>query len=86
MRWFYLFVVVLLLSGCSLPIPGLTAVAPITNIGDKAEVINTVNNQPSTFWQLMMILGWMAPSPQEIFKGFGNFILKLFGRYKGGDN
>lgn len=84
MKWTTLLLVVLLLTGCSgLPLPGLTAIAPITNVGDKAETI--INNQPSTFWQLLMILGWMAPSPTEMTKGLGNFILKLFGRNKGGE-
>ena len=69
------------ISGCQgLPLPGVTAVAPITNVGDEAETITNIKNAPDVFWQLMMILGWMAPSPQEIFKGVASFILKLFGR------
>lgn len=74
---------VLIISGCQgLPLPGITAVAPITNVGDEAETITNVNNAPDLFWQIMLVVGWMAPSPSEIFKGVGNFILKLFGRDK----
>lgn len=75
--------VVMLLTACQgLPLPSITAVAPITNVGDDAETITntTVNNAPDTIWWILMIVGWMAPSPQEIFKGLGNFILKLFKR------
>ena len=72
---------VLLLSACSgLPLPGITAVAPITNVGDEAETITNIENGPDVFWQVLLILGWMAPSPQEIFRAIANFILKLFGR------
>lgn len=43
----------------------------------NAEVINQVTNQdiPIEF-MLLMILGWLAPSPAEIWRGF----LKLIGR------
>lgn len=45
----------------------------------NAEVINQVTNQdiPIEF-MLLMILGWLAPSPAEIWRGF----LKLIGRDK----
>lgn len=43
----------------------------------NAEVINQVTNQdiPIEF-MLLMILGWLAPSPAEMWRGF----LKLIGR------
>jgi len=72
---------VLIISGCQgLPIPDLALVAPITNVGDEAEAITNIDNGPSTFWMLLCIIGWMAPSPNEIFRSVANFILKLFGR------
>lgn len=74
-------ILVLVMAGCSgFPIPGITAVAPITNVGDEAQTINNIDNAPSMFWWLLMIVGWIAPSPQEIFKGLADFILKLLGR------
>lgn len=80
-RWLGVVFAVAFLTACQgLPLPGITAVAPITNVGDEAETITNINNAPDTFWWILMILGWIAPSPQEIFRGVGNFLLRLFKR------
>lgn len=74
---------VILLSGCELvgALPGITAVAPITNIGDEADTITrTTNNHTDYVAWLVALVGWIAPSPSEIIKSCANFILKLFGR------
>ena len=84
MRGVIILLTLMALVGCSgLPLPGITAVAPITNVGDEAETITNIQNDPGLVWWLLMIVGWMAPSPNEIFKGLGSFLLKLFGRDKG---
>lgn len=90
MKLLILFILSLFIYGCQgFSIPGITAVAPITNVGDDADTITktTVNNGPDYFWMAMCIIGWMAPSPRRIWsgvmdvmRGFGDFILKILGR------
>ena len=38
-------------------------------IGDRAEVINNKQEVPMEF-MLLMVLGWLLPSPAEIWRGF----------------
>lgn len=77
-RWLGVVFAVAFLTACQgLPLTGITAV---TNVGDEADTITNINNAPDTFWWILMILGWIAPSPQEIFRGVGNFLLRLFKR------
>ena len=42
-------------------------------------VTNNVEQVPLHF-MILMILGWLMPTPTEIFKSTKDFILKLFGR------
>lgn len=78
MKWLLL-VFVTLLVGCAGMPTGLTAVAPITTVGDEAEVINHTTNVDYLAW-LLAVVGWMAPSPCEIWKALTDFILRLVGR------
>ncbi len=78
----------LAISGCSgMPLPSLGVVAPITNVGDEAETITHIQNGPDYFWQMLCIIGWMAPDPYKIWEGIkaamksvANFILAFFGK------
>lgn len=50
-----------------------------TEITAESVVQNTIQDIPP--WvMLLLILGWLLPSPQEIWKGIVDFILLLFGR------
>lgn len=64
---------------------GINATAVNAKVGDT---VGTINNMgPTMFWQLLCIIGWMAPSPAVIYKelkslmsSFGSWVLKLFKR------
>jgi hypothetical protein len=67
--------------------------AIVGNIGDTQQMsvqslsggVTTNNTQevPIEF-MLLLILGWLMPTPTEIFRGSKNFILTLFGRSRDG--
>lgn len=87
MKWVLILFTIMLVGCQGLPLPGVTAIAPITNVGDEAETITKITNGPDIFWQMLCIVGWMAPDPFKIwdgvkgvFRSLGHFILKLFGR------
>ena len=42
-------------------------------VGDRAEVINNKQEVPMEF-MLLMVLGWLLPSPSEIWRGFVNVL------------
>jgi len=52
-----------------------------TDIVAESVIQNTIQDVPP--WvMLLLILGWVLPSPQEIWKGMINTILILIGRKK----
>ena len=61
---------------------GISATAVNAKVGDT---VGTINNMgPTVFWQLLCIIGWMAPSPATIYKevkslfySLGRWLLKL---------
>lgn len=67
--------------------------AVVGNIGDTQNMsvqslsggVTTNNTQeiPIEF-MLLLILGWLMPTPTEIFRGTKNFVLTLFGRKTNG--
>lgn len=48
-----------------------------TGTVENLDIINT-NIPPWVI--LLLILGWLLPTPTEIARGFVNFVLRLFGR------
>ena len=45
-----------------------------------AETVEIVNESDSLLLWLIALIGWILPSPPEIGRNIGNFILRLFGR------
>ena len=45
-----------------------------------AEKVEIVNESDSWLLWLVALIGWILPSPNEISRNIGNFILRLFGR------
>ncbi len=69
---------VLLLTGCgAMPLPTIMPIVPITNIGDEAETITNVTNTDYLAW-LVAIIGWMAPTPSNIWKEFKACVKGVF--------
>ena len=46
----------------------------------KVENLDIINNNIPPWVMLLLILGWLLPTPTEIARGFINFVLRLFGR------
>ena len=46
----------------------------------KVENLDIINTNIPPWVMLLLILGWLLPTPTEMVKGFMNFILTLFGR------
>jgi len=46
----------------------------------KVENLDIINTNIPPWVMLLLILGWLLPTPTEIARGFMNFILTLFGR------
>ena len=44
------------------------------------EHLDIINTNIPPWVMLLLILGWLLPTPTEIARGFMNFILTLFGR------
>ena len=46
----------------------------------KVENLDIINTNIPPWVMLLLILGWLLPTPTEIARGFMNFVLTLFGR------
>ena len=46
----------------------------------KVENLDIINTNIPPWVMLLLILGWLLPTPTEIARGFVNFVLRLFGR------
>ena len=46
----------------------------------KVENLDIINTNIPPWVMLLLILGWLLPTPTEIARGFINFVLRLFGR------
>jgi len=46
----------------------------------KVENLDITNTNIPPWVMLLLILGWLLPTPTEIARGFINFVLTLFGR------
>ena len=46
----------------------------------KVENLDIINTNIPPWVMLLLILGWLLPTPAEIARGFMNFVLTLFGR------
>jgi len=46
----------------------------------KVENLDIINTNIPPWVMLLLILGWLLPTPTEMIRGFMNFILTLFGR------
>ena len=46
----------------------------------KVENLDIINTNIPPWVILLLILGWLLPTPTEIARGFVNFVLRLFGR------
>tara|TARA_R100001510_G_scaffold44371_1_gene40908 strand:- start:458 stop:829 length:372 start_codon:yes stop_codon:yes gene_type:complete len=46
----------------------------------RVESLDIINTNIPPWVMLLLILGWLLPTPTEIIRGFNNFILTLFGR------
>ena len=46
----------------------------------KVENLDIINTNIPPWVMLLLILGWLLPTPTEIARGFINFVLTLFGR------
>ena len=46
----------------------------------KVENLDIINTNIPPWVVLLLILGWLLPTPTEIARGFINFVLTLFGR------
>jgi len=46
----------------------------------KVENLDITNTNIPPWVMLLLILGWLLPTPTEIARGFMNFVLTLFGR------
>ena len=46
----------------------------------KVENLDIINTNIPPWVILLLILGWLLPTPTEIARGFMNFVLTLFGR------
>ena len=46
----------------------------------KVENLDIINTNIPPWVMLLLILGWLLPTPTEMVRGFMNFILTLFGR------
>ena len=46
----------------------------------SVENLDIINTNIPPWVMLLLILGWLLPTPTEIARGFMNFILTLFGR------
>ena len=46
----------------------------------KVENLDIINTNIPPCVMLLLILGWLLPTPTEIARGFMNFVLTLFGR------
>ena len=46
----------------------------------KVENLDIINTNIPPWVVLLLILGWLLPTPTEIARGFINFVLRLFGR------
>ena len=44
------------------------------------ENLDIINTNIPPWVMLLLILGWLLPTPTEIARGFMNFVLRLFGR------
>jgi len=55
-------------------------------VGDKqtAKVINNNQKEEMPLWViLLLILGWILPSPQEIYRELKNIVGSIFDRWRG---
>ncbi len=46
----------------------------------SVENLDIINTNIPPWVMLLLILGWLLPTPTEIARGFINFVLRLFGR------
>ena len=46
----------------------------------KVENLDIINTNIPPWVILLLILGWLLPTPTEMARGFINFVLRLFGR------
>ena len=46
----------------------------------SVENLDIINTNIPPWVMLLLILGWLLPTPTEIARGFMNFVLRLFGR------
>ena len=46
----------------------------------KVENLDITNTNIPPWVMLLLILGWLLPTPTEIARGFMSFVLRLFGR------
>ena len=46
----------------------------------KVENLDIINTNIPPWVMLLLILGWLLPTPTEIARGFMSFVLTLFGR------
>jgi hypothetical protein len=46
----------------------------------SVEHLDIINTNIPPWVMLLLILGWLLPTPTEIARGFMNFVLTLFGR------
>jgi len=46
----------------------------------RVENLDIINTNIPPWVMLLLILGWLLPTPTEIARGFMNFVLTLFGR------
>ena len=46
----------------------------------RVENLDIINTNIPPWVMLLLILGWLLPTPTEIARGFINFVLTLFGR------
>ncbi len=83
MRLIFIVTVSLLLVGCGI-IGGehLTEGSTTNELfggGNKADEM-TIEQNISPMMMLLMIAGWVLPTPQQMIGSVGDFILRLFGR------
>jgi len=46
----------------------------------SVESLDIINTNIPPWVMLLLILGWLLPTPTEIARGFMSFVLRLFGR------
>lgn len=82
---FIVTVSLLLLAGCGMLSGVIPSISPNVGVvagnqvGDEIETVNNISNI-SPMMMVLMIAGWVLPTPQQMLGSCADFILRLFGR------